>query len=1249
MPASKPASAPAARAARAGSSSFVALVLAAFVLMSPTRATAVEGWLHPELIRARALLRDARGPETYTAIRRIWHTWDRANPLHVEQTLVQAANDPAIDPLAREYARILTAFARQRRGDTESARRMIRELGFVTHWMLVGPFDNEGKAGFTQQFEPEHALSEPIIPGRAFSGKERLVRWRPVPDAFPSGWVGLGNLLRPESNVCAYLATFVESQTADTEERPVSIWAGIGGAFRLYWNAEVLLEDDAYRSHELDRHAATALLEPGRNRLTLKVCGAEKTPLVSIRIRDVNGHGDARVRFSATALASGEAATGSQQRGPRRPSSGRPIAIRGPLQRFQDLSARTPTAENLQAFAEYLVETGSDDVVRHQARDLATRAAEKTPSKERLLLAARLAEDQNAAHRWLEKAVEFVGANAGDDADLLLARAHLLRQSPRWREALEIYRRVRALAPDRLEAVEGMVALYNEVELHRTALSELRAALSRHPNSVGLLSLYASQLRKLARTVEAAEAEARYAALRFDDTAYLAAQAELAATRHDGALAERWLKRLLDTSPDSLWALGFASRLHRSLGKPRQAAQALHRALELAPEDVGTLRALADLQGELGHRDEQVELLQRLLAIRPQDRAVREYVEHLAPATAKRDETHAWKAERFLADRNAPSHGYNRRTLRDLTVTTVFENGLSSRFRQVVFQPLTDTAAAMARQYSFQYQADREVVQLRGARVYRENGTVDEAIEFGEGAANSPEISMYTSARTFYVQFPRLEPGDVVELRYRVDDIAQRNVFADYFGEVVYLQSGEPVANAEYVLITPEPRQVNVDVQLDGVEREERIEERRRVRRFFAKAVPSVAPEPHMPPWPEVLGFIHVSTYKSWRALGEWYWGLIKDQFELDAETRRLAHQLTNDAVNDLDKVRAIYGWVVENTRYVALEFGVYGYKPRRSVLTIARGWGDCKDKATAIVALLAEVGVESTPVIVRSQMRGGFPSRIPSLEPFDHVIVYVPSLDLYLDGTAEHTGTLELPEMDQGALGLLVNRGESKLVELPIDSKEPSVVRRHASASVRADGAASLEVDYDVRGTPASEWRRRYATEAIRRERLTDTLANEWPGFALEPGPAALSFSGLDDIEAPVTLRARGTSKRFARRDGRFLSMEVTPSIRLTPTFASLSERRLGVRLLGVPRIQETFSLVVPPGMRLSEALQSSEGRSEFGRYALEFTEAQGRITVKAELALEKRTVPAAEYAQFRQFCAAVDDAFSQRLVLED
>jgi hypothetical protein len=91
--------------------------------------------------------------------------------------------------------------------------------------------------------------------------------------------------------------------------------------------------------------------------------------------------------------------------------------------------------------------------------------------------------------------------------------------------------------------------------------------------------------------------------------------------------------------------------------------------------------------------------------------------------------------------------GQTRRTLVDLQVSTVFPNGLASRFHQVVFQPLTDAAAADAREYAFGFESDGETVQLRGAHVYRANGAIDEAIETGDAPADNPEIATYTSAR----------------------------------------------------------------------------------------------------------------------------------------------------------------------------------------------------------------------------------------------------------------------------------------------------------------------------------------------------------------------------------------------------------------------------------------------------------------------------------------------------------------------
>src|ERR1041385_4306115 len=162
---------------------------------------------HADLTDATKLVEDARSPRAYGALRAVWDTWDRADPTLVEETLARFATATSgLDGRARAYAKLLTAYARLRRGDVTTARARIRDLGYVDRWLVLGPFDNEGKGGFDLAYPPESDFGAPIVPGRAYSGKERPVRWRAAPDAFPWGFLDTESLVRPDRKVCVYAA-----------------------------------------------------------------------------------------------------------------------------------------------------------------------------------------------------------------------------------------------------------------------------------------------------------------------------------------------------------------------------------------------------------------------------------------------------------------------------------------------------------------------------------------------------------------------------------------------------------------------------------------------------------------------------------------------------------------------------------------------------------------------------------------------------------------------------------------------------------------------------------------------------------------------------------------------------------------------------------------------------------------------------------------------------------------------------------
>jgi len=533
-------------------------------------------------------------------------------------------------------------------------------------------------------------------------------------------------------------------------------------------------------------------------------------------------------------------------------------------------------------------------------------------------------------------------------------------------------------------------------------------------------------------------------------------------------------------------------------------------------------------------------------------------------------------------------------------------------------------------------------VQMRAARVYRADGRIDEAVESGAGAmASDPSLAIYTSARSYYVHFPRLEPGDVVELQYRVEDIAPRNAFADYFGEVIYLQDPESIERAEYVLITPKSRTFYFNQpNVRGLRRTVEEQGDERVYHFLALDVPPVAQEIFQPPWSEVLGHVHVSTYKSWEELGRWYWGLIRDQLVPDDEVRRRAEALTKGMKDDVSKVRAIYDYVVQKTRYVALEFGIHGYKPYRSAQIFSRGFGDCKDKATLLVTMLGALGVKATPVVVRTANKGAIEGSPASLAPFDHMIAYVPSLNIYLDGTAEYTGSQELPAMDRGAIALQVNEGNAKLVTLPDPPASSSVSAHKLDATLGPDGSARLEWRADVSGVDAAEWRTRFHADATRKQRVEQLLA------ALLPGADVSSVDGndLENPEEPVTIRVRGKAPQFARASGDLLDVPLGRHEHMVRDYAPLASRQLDVRLQAQWTQDDDWTVRLPAGARIRSVPSSSHASSVFGSYDVELESTATAVRAHTRVTMSKTRIPPIEYAAFRAWCQEVDRVLGAR-----
>ena len=155
---------------------------------------------------------------------------------------------------------------------------LVKHLGFVTRWQLVGPFDNVKGVGFHNVYPPEKGVDVTTT----YVGKGNdIVRWKehsvdnkPVTDFNRLAQVDLTEAVGKLKGAVVFAYAAVASDT----ERPVELRASSNNAVRIFLNGkEVYFREEYHHGAEMDQHVGKGVLKTGRNEILVKVCQNEQT------------------------------------------------------------------------------------------------------------------------------------------------------------------------------------------------------------------------------------------------------------------------------------------------------------------------------------------------------------------------------------------------------------------------------------------------------------------------------------------------------------------------------------------------------------------------------------------------------------------------------------------------------------------------------------------------------------------------------------------------------------------------------------------------------------------------------------------------------------------------------------------------------------------------------------------------------------------------------------------------------------
>jgi hypothetical protein len=147
---------------------------------------------------------------------------------------------------------------------------LVGHFGFITRWMLVGPFDNTGDTGFQTVFPPEKSVD---LKATYQGKKNQSLIWKPHVTTDPLGVVDLNKALGKHMGATGYAYALVSSQM----ETPVEVRAGSNNAVKIFLNgSQVYFRDEYHHGMRMDQYVGRGTLKAGRNEILIKVCQNEQ-------------------------------------------------------------------------------------------------------------------------------------------------------------------------------------------------------------------------------------------------------------------------------------------------------------------------------------------------------------------------------------------------------------------------------------------------------------------------------------------------------------------------------------------------------------------------------------------------------------------------------------------------------------------------------------------------------------------------------------------------------------------------------------------------------------------------------------------------------------------------------------------------------------------------------------------------------------------------------------------------------------
>jgi len=390
-----------------------------------------------------------------------------------------------------------------------------------------------------------------------------------------------------------------------------------------------------------------------------------------------------------------------------------------------------------------------------------------------------------------------------------------------------------------------------------------------------------------------------------------------------------------------------------------------------------------------------------------------------------------------------------------------------------------------------------------------------------ETSAGEDSAIMFDDGKVLRAPLPAVEAGAIVEIETYVRD--QRPLFAagsvrrlTFPNDHLRLAKVDVDAAAEAPLqwvrrLLPETGPVE---RTEGGRR--RLHFEWRDLSFKSKFVVGL---PSETPWYPYLAF---SSGASWQSVAATYSQVVDRALaagDMSAAAKNAINQASEGATDQTQVIDRLLAYLQSQVRYTGVEFDDAAIVPRSPAETLARRFGDCKDKSALLVALLRAADIPAYLALLSGGWGSDVDPELPGLGNFNHAIVYVPATPpIWIDATEELARAGELPASDRDRWALVAAPGTKALQKTPPPVAVQNLLSRTRTVTLSELGKAKI-VEENVFHGDVEIWARRnlgQADEKTRKEWVTNYSKSHYLTDQIGP----YQMEGATDLSRPFRTR---------------------------------------------------------------------------------------------------------------------------------